>query len=238
MKHPIVDSLEPVTLVGGGAVGADDLTLALELAPVCVAADGGAARALEAGVNLAAVIGDMDSIASGTQAQIPSEKLHLIGEQMSTDFDKALRHIAAPLVIAVGFTGGRIDHQLAALHTIIARADTACLLIGAEEILFVCPPQIKLPTVAGDIVSLFPMTPVTGKSDGLKWPLEGLDFDPATFIGTSNRANGPVRLELDAPGMICIVRRGLIRPVAQRLAALPATARWPARAPQHKGPRP
>ncbi|MFT5799647.1 MAG: thiamine pyrophosphokinase, partial [Candidatus Azotimanducaceae bacterium] len=43
---PIVHSLDPITLIGGGEVGPADLNFALGLAPVCVAADGGASVAV------------------------------------------------------------------------------------------------------------------------------------------------------------------------------------------------
>ena len=58
----IVHSLDPITLIGGGEVGPADLNFALGLAPVCVAADGGASVAVAAGINLHAVIGDFDSV--------------------------------------------------------------------------------------------------------------------------------------------------------------------------------
>ena len=38
---------------------------------------------------------------------------HLV-DQDTTDFDKALRHIKAPVVIGAGFSGARTDHALAA----------------------------------------------------------------------------------------------------------------------------
>ena len=50
MNRPIVDSFEPITLVGGGAGNLDDLAAARVLAPRVVAADGGARLSLTAGV--------------------------------------------------------------------------------------------------------------------------------------------------------------------------------------------
>mmetsp|Transcript_23949 Transcript_23949/g.43683 ORF Transcript_23949/g.43683 Transcript_23949/m.43683 type:complete len:124 (-) Transcript_23949:13-384(-) len=122
MNGWIVDSLGPVTLVGGGAGSVADVAEAMSLAPLCVAADGGARLALAAGVEVHAVIGDFDSIGPELD-QIAPERRIRISEQDSTDFDKALRHVAAPVVVAVGFTGGRLDHQLAALHVLAAYPD-------------------------------------------------------------------------------------------------------------------
>lgn len=238
MNTKIINELTPVTLIGGGAVGDSDLQDALALAPTCVAADSGAHVALEAGVALAAVIGDMDSISAAARARIPAAVQHRIPEQMSTDFDKALRHISAPLVLAVGFSGRRIDHQLGALHTLVMRPEVPCLMLAAEDIIFLCPRRFALPMVPGTRVSLFPMGPVTGRSRGLEWPIDGLQFAPDGASGTSNRATGDICLEMDAPAMLCILPRRFMAAVAACLAEPTASARWPARAAPHRAPPP
>lgn len=229
MIAPIVHSSDPVTLVGGGVASLADLAEALALAPTCVAADGGARLAVDAGVDIAAVIGDFDSIGAHL-SQIPIERRIEISEQDSTDFDKALRHISAPLVVAVGFTGGRLDHQLAALHVLVAYPDRPCVLIGETEVTFLCPPQVTLPLLEGDVVSLFPMAAVAGTSKGLSWEIEGLHFDPMVKIGTSNAALGPVALSMNAPAMLMVLPRARLQAITQLLACAPPSARWPARA--------
>lgn len=230
MPGCIIDSHRPVTLVGGGVCSADDLATALSLAPLCVAADGGADVALSHGITPQAVIGDMDSISHDAQVQIPETQLWHIAEQDSTDFDKALRHIHTPLAIAVGFFGGRIDHQLAALNTLARRCAQRIVLLGSGDIIFLCPPEITLPLEAETRVSLFPMAPVTGRSTGLVWPLEGLVFSPTQRVGTSNRATGPVTLQMNGPDMLCILPRRFIAPVVSLLLAVPEHALWPVRA--------
>lgn len=223
----IVHSLSPITLIGAGDVGPADLDLALNLAPTCVAADGGACVALDAGINLKAVIGDFDSLDPNVRAQVPADRLHHVPEQNSTDFDKCLRYIVAPVVLAVGFSGGRLDHQMAAMHTLVARAERACVILGAYEIVFHCPSHIALPTQAGDVVSLFPMSEVMGSSVGLEWPIDGLKFAPERYVGTSNRAIGPVELTMNGKGMLCILPRRMLGDVTRALAGLPEHARWP-----------
>jgi thiamine pyrophosphokinase len=218
MRTPIVHRFEPITLIGGGDVGPGDLELALKRAPTLVAADGGAETALSAGHDPVAVIGDFDSLSSGARARIPADRLFEVREQDSTDFDKALRGVAAPLVLAVGFLGGRVDHQLAALSTLLSQADRACVLIGAQELIFHIPPMLDLALNAGDIVSLFPLAPVTGRSVGLQWPIDGLSLKPGGRIATSNRALGPVRLDLDGPGLLMIAPRGALDAVMRAIA--------------------
>lgn len=229
MRTPIVHRFEPITLIGGGDVGPGDLELALTRAPTLVAADGGAETALRAGHDPVAVIGDLDSLSSETRASIPADRIFEVREQDSTDFDKALRSCAAPLVLAVGFLGGRVDHQLAALSTLLGQADRACILIGAQEIIFHVPPKLELELNAGDIVSLFPLAPVTGGSAGLQWPIDGLRLTPGGRIGTSNRALGPVRLDLDGPGLLMITPRGSLDAVMQAIAPSQARPRWQGR---------
>ena len=107
MLDPIIDCPGPVTLVGGGPIDPDDLRLALSLAPVAVGVDGGADVLLNAGIDPMAVVGDFDSLSDLARNRIPSDRLHRIPEQDSTDFDKALRSLRAPALIAVGFLGGK-----------------------------------------------------------------------------------------------------------------------------------
>jgi thiamine pyrophosphokinase len=221
MKQPIVQSTDAVTLVGGGPVSARDLALALARAPLTVAADSGADRLLAAGHRPQAVIGDMDSVSPAARVAIPSERWHAIPDQDTTDFDKALRAIAAPLVLAIGFTGARMDHGLAVLNALIRHANRACIVIGPKDLAFAAPPTLTLALRAGDPLSLFPLAPTRGRSTGLHWPIDGLDFTPWGMIGTSNRVTHPtVRLQFDRPGMVVILpRKRLDAAVTALLAA-------------------
>lgn len=209
MNQPIVESLEGITLVAGGPVGRRDLALALRRAPVAVAADGGAAALMAAGVTPRAVIGDLDSLPAELAARLPPGTCHRIDEQETTDFDKALRHLAAPFVLALGVLGGRLDHELAVLNALVARrAGPPCLLIGPRDVVLAAPPRLSLALRPGDRLSLFPLAPVGGRSRGLVWPIDGLRLAPDGRVGTSNRvAAGPVELSFDAPGMLVILPR-------------------------------
>ncbi|QUJ77148.1 thiamine diphosphokinase [Sulfitobacter albidus] len=228
MSKLIIDVPEPITLVGGGQGSAADLAETLTMAPHLVAVDGGLSLALEVGTDPLAVIGDMDSVAPGALARIPPERQHRVSEQQTTDFDKALRAVRAPVVVGVGFGGGRVDHQLAAFHTLLVHAERPTILLAEDEIVVLAPPRVTLDCRAGETVSLFPMVAVTGTSRGLEWPIDGLDFHPAQFIGTSNRATGPVEIEMHAPGMLLIVARRHLRPLVAQFSQ--GGARWPARA--------
>ncbi len=208
MKTPIVQSVQGITLAGGGPFTWRDLTLCLTRAPVAVAADTGADRLLRHGVMPEAVIGDFDSILPESRARIPAIRQHVVTEQVTTDFDKALRSIAAPIVLALGFAGARLDHGLAAMTTLVARASQPCILIGPSDVAFAAPPRLELDLVVGEAFSLFPMARVRGESSGLEWPIAGIDFAPDGMIGTSNRVvSSRVVLEFDRPGMLVILPR-------------------------------
>lgn len=227
MRRFLFESQAPVTLVGGGAATRADLSEARALAPEVVAADGGARLCLAAGVMPEAVIGDMDSLDPSTAATIPDDRIFHIAEQDSTDFDKALRSVAAPLVLGVGFLGKRVDHQLAALNRLVARPDRAVILLDQEDVVCHLPPQLSLSLPAQTRLSLFPLAPVTGRSTGLHWPIDGLAFAPGDRVGTSNHTTGDVTLEMEGPGMLLILPRACLTALA---SALRRAVLWPARA--------
>lgn len=217
MTSKIVHTLDPVALVGGGDLTKSALDAALALAPRLVAADGGADQALALGHTPEAVIGDLDSLSPATQQTLPNGSIHKIAEQDTTDFDKALRMISAPVVLALGFLGGRVDHQLAALHVLAQGHDSPCLLLGETEVIFHLTKPVSLPTEAGEVVSLFPLQPVRGTSTGLEWPIDALELSPMGQIGTSNRALGPITLTPKGAGLLVIVPRRLLAEVVTAL---------------------
>jgi thiamine pyrophosphokinase len=220
--EPALSTEENVTLLGGGAVRAEILNEALSFAPKLVAADGGAAKALALGHMPECVVGDFDSLDEKARAQIAPERLFHIPEQDSTDFEKALMCIAAPVILGVGFTGARIDHELAVYATLARFPDRRCVILGEEDLCFIAPPVFNLPTRPGDRVSLFPMGAVTGRSEGLRWPIEGISFAPDGRVGTSNIASGEqVSLYFDTPGMMVILSRAMLGTdlIARLLAA-------------------
>lgn len=235
MNPSIVRSPGEVLLVGGGQISSCVLSDALARAETVVAADGGAVPVMALGRCPDAVIGDLDSLPPEVMQALPPAVLHRIEEQDSTDFDKCLRHIEAPLVLGHGFLGARLDHQLAAMTVLARHPDRRCLLVGEQDVVCLAPPRLALDLPVGLRLSLYPLAPVRGRSDGLRWPLEGLRFAPDGIVGTSNEVTGPVRLEFETPGMLLILP--LTAQEALRAGLREAAARWPVPAGQCKGPR-
>jgi len=225
MNQPIVQSSDGITLVGGGPVSGRDLRFALSRAPVAVAADSGADRLLRAGIAPEAVIGDFDSLSDTARRAVPADRQHPMAEQSTTDFDKALRSVSAPFVLALGFAGARIDHGLSVFNTLVRRIGQPgpvppCIVLGPADIVFAAPAVVELRMRVGERLSLFPFAPVTGTSDGLEWPIGGLHFAPDGQIGTSNRVVvSQVRLRFDRPGMLVILPRGRLDMVISALTS-------------------
>ena len=209
MNHSLVQSAQGVTLAGGGRFSAALLTQARSFAPRLVAADSGADRLLALGAEPEAVIGDFDSISATARARLAG-RLHMISEQATTDFDKALRSIDAPFVLGLGFAGQRLDHGLAVLNALVRHPDKRCLILSGSDVTFLAPLSLDLTLAKGTRVSLFPMGAVQGESQGLRWPLHDLHFAPDAMIGTSNEVSGPVRLRFSAAKMLVILPRSAV----------------------------
>ena len=215
-----------VTLVGSGEVAPEALEAARRHAPVLVAADGGADRLAALRLTPRAVIGDMDSISEPERWRAgPAAFLHL-AEQETTDFEKCLYATEAPLYLAVGFTGGRIDHTLAVFHAMLRHADKRVVVIGTEEVMALAPPgeTLRLHLEPGARVSVHPLAPVRGvHSRGLAWPIEGLELAPGRRTGTSNEATAPVvELGFAGGGALVMLERGALDTL---VAALSSRAR-------------
>ncbi|MCW1956391.1 MAG: thiamine diphosphokinase [Roseobacter sp.] len=225
MKTAIVHDPEPVLLVGGGQKRKTGLKAVSGLYRRIVAADSGADWLMAHGHEPDMVIGDLDSISPEALRRLGPTRAHRVAEQDSTDFVKCLTRIDAPLVLGVGFLGGRLDHELAALHALAASPERRCVLVGGEDIVFLAPPVMRLDLAAGARVSVFPLGPVRAQSSGLRWPLKGVAFDPLSQIGTSNEALGAVELSVDAPKMLVILPRSELRAVVTEL--LQSAAVWP-----------
>ena len=200
-----------VTFLGGGELNIDDLVNATKLAPKLIAADGAADVAINNGFVPTAVIGDMDSISNDFFVK-HSEliKLHE-KEQETTDFDKCLRNVVAKFGIGVGFLGARIDHELAALNSILNHSNYPVFLIGTEDVIFSCPSYIELNLPIGTRVSLFPLREVCVSAKGLVWNLKKELLSPIERIGTSNLSNlSRVSIETDNKGLLLILPKSFL----------------------------
>lgn len=218
---PVLSAQDPVLLVGAGPVVPEDLKAARGFCQRIVAADGGAVALHAAAIRPDAVIGDMDSLPRAVQAQLDHRTLHPVAEQDSTDFEKCLTRIDAPLVLAVGFSAGRMDHLLSVINAMVRHPKRRCILVGSADVGLQLPPSLHVPLDPGTTVSLFPLAEMTVTSRGLHWPTAKVQFRPDGQVGTSNRATGPVELATPAPGMLLFVPRNNLGLMVLALKAAP-----------------
>jgi len=182
----------PVIVLGGGDFSADQLTEFVAKGYPLIAADGAADAALSLGLKLRAVVGDFDSI-KDRDAFASDVELIEIDEQETTDFEKCLYSVEAPLFVCFGMLGKRVDHTLAAFHTIarygghkkIVLMDQVDLTVGVSGDF-----AIDLPKATR--FSIYPLRPIAFESSkGLKYPLDGLQLGVGERIGTSNETDQP-----------------------------------------------
>ena len=201
----IVESVQNLTVLGNGALNVDDLLMALDFAPRLFCADGGGNRALELGFTPEKVIGDLDSVDREALAAA-GVGTYFVDDQDTTDFEKCIALLQAPMIIAVGFMGQRLDHQLAALNALAKFPQQPVALIDTVDICFLCPSELRLNLPKDTRFSLFPLVQGECNSSGLTWPLDGLNLSPMGRIATSNTTSkDTLYIEVLSGQHICIL---------------------------------
>ena len=218
MNPPNIVVDQAVTLLGAGYVIPEVVKQALTKAPILFAADGGAKAALDMGLMPEGVFGDLDSLMPEIQAKLPADRLYRFPDQGSTDFDKCLRSINAPLILATGFTGQRLDHELAAYSSLLRHPEQRCILLGEVDLCFLAPVSMWIKLPAGTRFSLFPLSQCRVDATGVLWPVEGLEMAPDGIIGTSNETTGEeVTLRVSKRKLLVILPRTHLQAVIEAL---------------------
>jgi thiamine pyrophosphokinase len=210
-----------LVIVGGGHV---DLELLRELYASggrLVGADGGADVIVEAGLKPEMIVGDFDSLREPL-SWLGKTRLMQIAEQETTDFEKALYSTRAPLTVALGMTGKRFDHTLAALDAVTRYAQKRTIVLVAEDdIVVVLNDKFSFEVDRGERVSIHPLAPINfWRSDGLEYPLDAVSLAPGVRTGTSNRAlQGPFTIVpeegMHTPYLLILDRRYLLALIEQ-----------------------
>lgn len=181
----------PLAIVGGGTVDGALLRELAEKGVALVGADGGADTIGAAGLVPEAVIGDLDSLENRAGWESRSRVIH-IPEQITTDFQKALYSTIAPVTLALGMTGKRLDHTLAALSAVLQYAPSRRLMLVDEvDVALAVTGPIAFDAGKRERVSIHPLVPIRfRRSTGLFYPMDGLLLEPGGLIGTSNEGTG------------------------------------------------
>lgn len=221
-KSDHVQYSTPAILVGPADVEFDLLLKFQQSAMPLIAADGGANQLLAQGINPDIIIGDFDSI--DTSLKIAENTICVrIEEQDTSDFDKCLYSIEAPLYLAFGFIGDRFDHTLASLHTLVKYSQQKdIILIGTEDFSFVVEGKIRLNVETGQCISVFPIAPIEfASSVGLEYSLYNLPMEIGTQIGTSNKTTAnrvvitPANQHVQTPYLITLPHASLEQIISQ-----------------------
>lgn len=219
MHQSIVSSNRAICLVGGAPVSDAVFAAVAPLVDGFVGVDGGADHLLARDLSPLAVIGDLDSLSAQARAAFADCLWH-IAEQETTDFEKALSRVEAPQIIALGFTGGRLDHALAVLNVMARMPDRGVFLFDADDVSYMAPQgdsAIDLP--AGTRVSLMPLGDVRASAAGVVWPFTDWALHPVGRTSASNMATGgTVRITAQGPLLVTL-------PQAHLAAAVTAAVR-------------
>jgi thiamine pyrophosphokinase len=184
-----------------------------------IGADGGAARAMHAGVRVDLVVGDLDSIDPAALAHLVEAGTRVLRAERDKDESDtelavltALERCQGPVVLLGALGGGRIDHELANLlllahpgldgrDVVIVDGGTTVRRIGSDA----GPGVVELQGGPGDLVTLLPMA---GAVEGvttrdLRYPLHAETLIPGPARGLSNEL-------LDASASVTTVRGRLL----------------------------
>ena len=190
-----------LAFIGGEGPSPGFSRLLAQDASLIVAADSGLIAVENAGLEPDWVIGDMDSLDNIQRLEkYPADRIRCFPQDKDyTDTELALDLLwdkGCDEIYIAGGGGGRLDHLLA-IRSLFEREkypqrwvtsaeDIYCL--DAQDIIGKPGGKLDLKLSEGTLVSVFPLSkgPWTAESQGLKWPLDGLNWDRGSF-GISNR---------------------------------------------------
>ncbi len=198
MQSPIQSTEKPLlkfdrllAIVGGGTVDPDLLQELVARDVALVGADGGGNAIGAAGLVPEAILGDLDSLEDRAAWEKRTRVIH-VPEQITTDFQKALYSTSAPVTLALGMTGKRLDHTLAALGALLEVAPHRhVLLVDETDVALAVSGPFSFDAAARERISVHPLVPIVfERTSGLFYPMDDLQLDPAGRLGTSNEGTG------------------------------------------------
>lgn len=154
----------------------------LEGASFVCACDSGFDLALDLGIELDLVVGDMDSISDQSLLDnIPPNRIRRFDQDKDeTDTEigiRAARERGASDIIVVGGGGGRLDHLLGILSIFHRDPLVRTWLTNNDEVVQITD-RYERRALEGAVISFFPLAGelCTMHSRGLKWPLDPLEW--------------------------------------------------------------
>jgi thiamine pyrophosphokinase len=185
-------SVGTVLIVANGDWGESvDARSMAERADFVIAADGGYAKALAAGVPVNMVVGDLDSLddaslrtLAGSSVDVRRHPAEKDGSDLELAIDEALRRAPEKITI-LGALGIRIDHALTNVHLLERGLDAGVpieLADGTESVTLIEGRCELVDARVGDRVSLVPLSEsVRMSTTGLRFPL----YEDVLYRGAS-----------------------------------------------------
>jgi len=207
---------ESILILANGEWGDASRLPALTARAGCViAADGGWAKAIAAGIRVDCVVGDFDSLSTDEHAALfasGTERLAHPTEKDATDLELAIDHalsLSPTRLTVFGAVGGRIDHTLANVSLLERAIDRGVEveLIAGDETIWCVRGAFSLPVGRpGDRVSLLPLTDCALVcTAGLRYPLEDEPLHRTSARGVSNVIEStPVRIVVSSGALLVV----------------------------------
>lgn len=187
---------------------------------VVICADGGARYAAAMGIVPSVIVGDMDSI-DGSLLSFFEEKgstiLRYSPSKDETDTELALSHaltLDPRKVFLFGVLGTRVDHSLANIFLLAGAvpADVDLRIIDDSCEMFLVMDQLLLRGLAGQTVSLLPLSPVVSGITlrGFEYPLREGVMEMGRSLGVSNRLSGTEGFITVKAGRLLVIKNRVL----------------------------
>ncbi len=187
------ESRSGLLVIGGTGPSPARLAECARSAGFVVAADSGLDSCHAAGVVPDLVVGDMDSLSDpALLSAFPADRVLLFPrDKDETDTEIGLRILherGRGDVTIAGGAGGRMDHLLGVAGLFERETPPVRWITGSEDLLLVSGEAV-FSGWSGSTVSVFPVGDRAAElhSEGLKWPLDGLELRRG-YCGISNVA--------------------------------------------------
>ncbi len=181
----------------GGAPPVEAATSSLPPFDLILAADSGLDAAVDAGVSVDVLVGDLDSVTNERMSSFAGEVVRFPVDKDFTDLELALDTAlerGATHVVVIGGGGGRLDHELASLLvlTLNKYATFVCEARLGKALVRVVRDSADFVGQAGEVLSLLPLTDqVDGvTTQGLRWPLQAATLERGATWSVSNEFVG------------------------------------------------
>ncbi|MEY3748338.1 MAG: hypothetical protein RLZZ449_232 [Actinomycetota bacterium] len=205
-------------VVIGGLAPDRRLSMILDKPDLVIAADAGLHHAIDLGLRVHAVVGDMDSVDRAVLVGAEVNGVDVIRSPRDkdlTDTELALRHAAergATHITVVTGGGGRLDHQLGVIASLAHRDLAHCVVTAWWDTAHVNvlhgPAILEFPGRVGELVGLhaFGGDALGVTTNGFKWNVTNETFAAHSSRGVSNEFAEAVASIAIADGTLIVTR--------------------------------